>query len=114
MTYTLLRVGWRAKCYYRVSCILLKLRGGLLEILWLDRIIPPVHLFGFVTDDLHSCHRVHPCPSQVRAGRVAKIVEPEPLYPRSSARRSKGRPRVLPWLSFIQEDSGGVEPTVFP
>ncbi len=77
MTYTLPWFWWGGKCYYGVSRIPLKLLSGFMEILWLDRIIPPMHLLGFVTDDFHSGHRVYPCPPEVRAGRVAKIVEPE-------------------------------------
>ena len=46
------------------------------EVLRLNRIIPPVHLFALVADNFHGGHRINPCSSQVRAGRVAKIVKP--------------------------------------
>ncbi len=46
-----------------------------MEVLRLNRIIPPVHLFALVADNLHGSHGINPRPSQIRASRVAKIME---------------------------------------
>ena len=79
-TYTLARYHWGGSCYYRVGLILLKLRGGFMEVFRLNRIISSVYLFALVADDLHdnlhSGHRINPSPSQRRAregaGRVCR------------------------------------------
>ncbi len=75
-----------------------------MEIFRLDRIIPPMDLLRLMADNLHGGHRIHPCPSQIRACRVPKVMQPNTRNPRPTTSRSKGRPWVLPPLLVIQED----------
>ncbi len=81
MTYVLPRDRLRGKCYYSVSPVPLKLRGGLVEVFRLDRIIPPVHLFALVSDDLHGRGRIHPCPSQVGCAQCRRSCNRRPVIP---------------------------------
>jgi hypothetical protein len=51
-----------------VSRIRLTLRGSLVEVFRLDRIIPPVHLFALVSSEFHGRHRVDPCSFEIGYG----------------------------------------------
>ena len=52
-----------------------------MEIFRLDGIIAPMHLFAFVSDNLHGGGRVHSCPSQVGRGTMPEIMQPKPRHP---------------------------------
>ena len=48
-----------------MSRIHLPLRGGLVEVFQLDRIVPPVHLFALVSSEFNGRHHVDPCSSEI-------------------------------------------------
>ena len=73
-----------------------------------------MHLLALVPHDLHGRHRIHPCPSEIRARGMPEIVQPQARNPSPATGRSKGRPSVLPRSSLIQEDSRSVQATLFP
>jgi hypothetical protein len=55
-------VGKETSVITVLAVLLLKLCSSLVKILRLNRIIPSVHLFALVADNLHGCHRINwPC-----------------------------------------------------
>ena len=58
--------------------------------------------------NLHGCHRIHPCPPQIRAGRMPEIMEVQVGNPGSTACPIKGSFDIPNWLVFVQEDPLGV------
>jgi len=85
-----------------------QLRNGPMEVLRLQGIIPPMHAFRFMSDDLHRGSRVHPCPSEVRTSRVPEIVKPKVRDPSPTAGSVKGRLDISDRLAFVQEHTLGV------
>jgi len=73
-----------------------------------------MHPFRFVSDDLHGCRRVHPCPPEIRTGRVPEIVQSEVRNPGPPAGLREGRLQIPDWFSFVQEDMLGVQSSFLP
>jgi hypothetical protein len=84
------------------------------QVFWLNRIISTMHLLALVSNDFHSSHRINSRSPEIGTRSMSEIVNGQPaiLPPTPNTRpatsRSKGRPRVLPGLPFIQEDPIGV------
>ena len=66
-----------------------------MEVLRLNCIIAPVHPIRLVTNDFHRRRGIYPCPSHIRTGGMAEIVDTQISDSCSTTGRLKRRPNSL-------------------
>ena len=70
-----------------------------------------MHPVRLMTDDLHSGRRIHPCPPEIRACRVAEIMNSQVRYSSPTTGGLESRPYPLNRLVLIQEHAIRVYPS---